>query len=51
MFWIMQDPSSGSYIQYLTKIADNGSIVQVCYMRCQCYAGILHDWTIICNFS
>jgi hypothetical protein len=29
MFRITQDPSSGSYIQYLTKITDNGSIVQV----------------------
>jgi hypothetical protein len=29
MFPITQDPSSGSYIQYLTKITDNGSIVQV----------------------
>jgi hypothetical protein len=28
MFRITQDPSSGSYIQYLTKITDNGSIVQ-----------------------
>jgi hypothetical protein len=29
MFQITQDPSIGSYIQYLTKITDNGSIVQV----------------------
>jgi hypothetical protein len=61
MFRIAQHPSSGSYIQYLTKITDNGSIVQVCYVRCQCYDSIyrhntdnvrnnLHDWTIICNF-
>jgi hypothetical protein len=29
MFWIMQDPSSGSDIQYLAKITNIGSIVQV----------------------
>jgi thiaminase len=29
MFRTTQVPSSGSYIQYLTKIAANGSIVQV----------------------
>jgi hypothetical protein len=28
MFRITQDPSSGSYFQYLTTITDNGSIVQ-----------------------
>jgi hypothetical protein len=42
MFRITQDPSSESYvcIQYLTKITDNGSIVHVCYVRCQCYGGM-----------
>jgi thiaminase len=29
MFWIMHDPSSENYIQYLTKTTDNGSVVQV----------------------
>jgi hypothetical protein len=29
MFQITQDPSSGSDIQYLAKITNNGSIVQV----------------------
>jgi hypothetical protein len=29
MFRITQDPSSGSDIQYLAKITDNGSFVQV----------------------
>jgi hypothetical protein len=29
MFWITQDASSGSDIQYLAKITHNGSIVQL----------------------
>jgi hypothetical protein len=29
MFRITQDPTSGSHIQYLTKITDNGSVVLV----------------------
>jgi hypothetical protein len=29
MFRIRQDPSSGSYIQYLNKITANGSTVQL----------------------
>jgi hypothetical protein len=45
MFRITQGPSSGSYIQYLTKITDNGSIVQVCYVRCQCYSGMCRTCT------
>jgi hypothetical protein len=40
MFRDTQDPSSGSYNQYLTKITGNCSIVQACYVRCQCYVGI-----------
>jgi hypothetical protein len=39
MFWIMQDPSSGSIKLYLTKITDNGSFVQVvCRVSGQCLA-------------
>jgi hypothetical protein len=49
MFRITQDPSSGSYIQYLTKIPDNGSIVQVFYVRSQCYGGIF--WPVICVYA
>jgi hypothetical protein len=49
MFRITQDPSSGNYIQYLTKITDNDSIVQVCYVRCQCYGGICRWWWIMCD--
>jgi hypothetical protein len=30
MFQITQDPSSGSYIQYLTKIADNRASFVTC---------------------
>jgi thiaminase len=29
MFRVTQNPSSGSYIQYVAKITNNGSIVQV----------------------
>jgi hypothetical protein len=46
MFRITLDPSSGSYIQYITKITDNGSIVQVCYVRRQCYGDICRHNTV-----
>jgi hypothetical protein len=47
MFRITQDPSSGSVKQYLTKIMDNGLIVQVAGNA----PNNLHDWTVICNFN
>jgi hypothetical protein len=44
MFRIMQDPSSGSDIQYLDKITNNGSIVQVLQMA---YAAITLPTSVI----